>query len=116
LAQLGLTTMWPQVRRLSIRHVSLDSYLVVVAVLLLSFAVGWSLRRLAPTRVAFCACALVPAGWLLAWLAALFVSVPQLRLRFDALSAVYLGSAISPLLGVILGWMTGESADARRSV
>jgi hypothetical protein len=42
--------------------------------------------------------------------------VPQLRLRFDALSAVYLGSAMSPLLGVVFGWMIGMSANVRRSV
>ena len=116
LAQLGLTTMVPQVQQLSIRHVSLDSYLVVAVLLLLSFVVGWILPRLAPTRLAFCACAVVSAGWFLAWLAALFVSVPQLRLRFDALSAVYLGSAMSPLLGVVFGWMIGMSANVRRSV
>ncbi len=62
LAQLGLTTMVPQVQQLSIRHVSLDSYLVVAVLLLLSFVVGWILPRLAPTRLAFCACALVSAA------------------------------------------------------
>jgi hypothetical protein len=116
LSQLALTTMWPQVQQGTIHHVSLDSYLVVATALLLSFVVGWSLRQRAPTRLAFWACVLVPAGWLLAWIAALFVSVPQMWLRFDALSAVYLGSAMSPLVGIILGWMIGGSADARRSV
>jgi hypothetical protein len=112
LMQLGLITMWPQAQQLMIRHVSLDSYLVVAAMLLLSFFVGWSLRRRAPTSLALWTSTLAPAGWLVA----LLLVTHHQRFSLDALTSVYLGCATAPLLGVILGWMVGESSGARRPV
>jgi len=64
LMQLALTTLWPQVQSITIRHVSLDSYVVVGALLVLSFIVGRS-----PTRIAFWASSVVPLGWLAAMVA-----------------------------------------------
>lgn len=116
LSQAGLVSLWPQMQRLSIGGVSLDSYLVAATILLLSLAVGWWLRPRAPARLALCISVLVPTGWLIVWLAALLVRMPPVRLRFDALSGVYLGCATFPLLGIMLGWKIRKSAGARQAV
>jgi len=107
LMQLALTALWPQVQSITIRHVSLDSYVVVATLLLLSFTVGWSLRRRAPTRIGFWASFLVPLGWLAA-----MVVTPHSEFGLDALTVVFLAGATSPLLGVVLGWAVAESAQA----
>jgi len=112
LVQLGLITMWPQAQQFTIRNVSFDSYVAVAAMLLLSFVVGWSLRRRVPTSLGLWTSALVPAGWLVA----LLLVAHHQRFGLDALTGVYFGCATAPLLGVILGWMIGESSGARRSV
>lgn len=107
LTQHALVTSWPQVQNVTIRHVSVDSYVAVVALLLLSFIVGWSLRRRTPTRIALWASFLVPLGWLAA-----MVATPHAQFGLDALTVVFLGGATSPLLGVVLGWAVAELAQA----
>jgi len=104
LAQLGLTTIWPREQAVTIGHVSVDSYVAVAAMLLLSFVVGWSLRRRTPTRIALWASFLVPFGWLAALLAA-----PHAQFGRDTMTGVFLAGATSPLLGVVLGWVVAES-------
>src|SRR5439155_23702602 len=81
LTQLGLTTAWPRMQQVTIRNVSLDSYVVVVALLILCFVVGWSLRRRTPNGFALWSCAVVPAGWLVA----LLVVIPHERFSLNAL-------------------------------
>jgi hypothetical protein len=100
LLQVALQIVWPGVQQVTIRGITLDSYVAVGALLLLSVLTGAWLRWRTANRFALAAALLVPVGWLIALL-------PHSRLAFNLDALMWLAAAISPLLGVVIGAMWG---------
>ncbi len=94
----------------TIAHVTIDSYLAIVAIAALSFWVGTMLWRRAPARSTILISLLAPVGWLLGLLFAAYT--PPLAL--SALSVVYLFSALAPLLGIALAYALPSNQHLER--
>ena len=113
LVQLALVSVWPGIQHSYIANVSLDSYLAVVAMLILSFWVGRVLWARAPGRSTLLLSLVAPLGWFLALLWAVYH--PR-QLSFSALGLVLLFTALAPLLGLLLAYSLPSNQRLERPV
>src|SRR5579863_599667 len=113
LVQLALVSVWPGIQHSSIANVSLDSYLAVAAMLILSFWVGRVLWACAPGRSTLLLSLVAPLGWFLALLWAVYH--PR-QLSFSALGFVLLFTALAPLLGLLLAYSLPSNQRLERPV
>src|SRR4029077_15590160 len=101
LLQLALVSVWPGMQHRSIANVSVDSYVAVAAMLILSFWVGRVLWARTPGRSTLLLSLVAPLGWFLALLWAVYH--PR-QLSLSALGVVLLFTALAPLLGLLLAY------------
>ena len=101
LLQLALVSVWPGIQHRSIANVSVDSYLAVVAMFILSFWVGRVLWTRAPERSTLLLSLVAPLGW---FLALLWAAYHPRQLSLSALGFVLLFTALAPLLGLLLAY------------
>jgi hypothetical protein len=101
LLQLALTSVWPQIQRSTIANVSVDSYIAIAAILILSFWVGRILSRRAPARPTVLISLIVPFVWFVAVIRTLYWPVP---LSFNTLSVDLFLTASAPLFGLLLAY------------
>jgi CDP-diglyceride synthetase len=111
LLQLALVSVWPGIQHRYIANVSLDSYLAVVAMLILSFWVGRVLWTRAPERSTLLLSLVAPLGWFLALLWAVYH--PR-QLSLSALGFVLLFTALAPLLGLLLAYSLPSNQPLER--
>lgn len=110
LAQLAFISAWPGVQQRSIAKVSLDSYLTVGAILILSFGAGRFLLARASERSKLLPSLVVPSAWILVLSCAAY----RPPLSFSALSLVFLSVALAPLLGLLLAYSLPSNHSLER--
>jgi hypothetical protein len=111
LAQLALTTVWPRIKIVHSGYVSIDSYFVVLLALGLCFVAGRWAQRNAPT-IAGAACAVVaPLAWLGLLLSSMVGVGPITWFRPIVLFVIF--TAMTPLIGVALGWFLSAARQGR---
>lgn len=108
LAQLAITTLWPEIRVVPSAVVSLDGYIAVLLTLGFCFLAGRWTYHIVPT-VAGAACAAIsPLAWLGLVLRGNFMIVGSIA-WFRPLTIFEMFTAIAPLIGVALGWALSSS-------
>ena len=103
LAQLALTTFWPGIQFVHSDFVSVDSYIVLLLALVLSFVAGRLARRSVPTVAGAAVAAIAPMAWFALIFRGSFLIGGSIS-WFQPLTIIMLSSAIAPLIGVALGW------------
>jgi hypothetical protein len=104
LTQLALTTLWPGIQNVPSAVVSIDSYIVLLLALGLSFLAGRWTHRIVPTIAGAAFAAIVPLAWFGLICRGNFTLGGSIA-WFRPLTIFTMFTAIAPLIGVALGWV-----------
>jgi len=99
LAQFALQTVWPGVMNISLDGLSVDSYLTVVVMRLLSVLVGVWLRRRGPNRSSQAASFVAPIIWFIA----ILLTKHPARALSSMETFLLLAGAVAPLVALAAG-------------